>query len=159
MQTAHVAAAMTCTLAFLLVVMLARSGSASNEAAHEVAVIVPFGAALAARVLVPALMAKTGPAAEAKGAGILRVRLAALVAGIAVLAGYIAGFGYELTQPPVPPANTSLASWLLEHRLTYGLSSYWTSSSVTVDSGRRVKVRALTSLAPLRPPLYRLRSR
>jgi hypothetical protein len=123
--------------------------NASDEAAHEVAVIVPFGAALAARVLVPALTARTGKAEKTAGAEgarpvrARRARLAALVAGGVVLAGYTAGFGYELTQPSVPPANTSLASWLLEHHLTYGLSGYWTSSSVTVDSGQRVKVRAL----------------
>ena len=60
-----------------------------------------------------------------------------------MLAGYTAGFGYELAQPSAPPANTSLASWLEAHHLTYGLSGYWTSSSVTVDSGNRVQVRAL----------------
>src|SRR6266566_3853424 len=97
--------------AIVLNVVLYLLTNASDEAAHEVAVIVPFGAALAA--------------------------------GIVVLAGYTAGFGYELTQPSAPPANTSLASWLAEHHLTYGLSGYWTSSSVTVDSGQRVKVRAL----------------
>jgi hypothetical protein len=60
-----------------------------------------------------------------------------------VLAGYTAGLGYGISQPEVPPANTSLASWLLEHHYTYGLSGYWTSSSVTVNSGQRVQVRAL----------------
>lgn len=62
----------------------------------------------------------------------------------ALLAGYGAGFGYELTQPSAPPANTALASWLEAHHLSYGLSGYWTSSSVTVDSDNRVQVRALT---------------
>ena len=60
-----------------------------------------------------------------------------------MLAGYGAGFGYELTQPSAPPANTALASWLEAHHLSYGLSGYWTSSSVTVDSDNRVQVRAL----------------
>ncbi|MGH3219428.1 MAG: hypothetical protein ACRDPY_12080, partial [Streptosporangiaceae bacterium] len=72
-----------------------------------------------------------------------RVRLAAWIAGIAVLAGYAAGLGYELVQPPAPPANTTLASFLLAHDLRYGLSGYWTSSSVTVDSDGQVQVRAL----------------
>jgi hypothetical protein len=109
----------------------------ADLAAHEVAVIVPFGAALAARVLVPALTRRPGKVRASPA------RLAALVAGSAVLAGYTAGFGYELTRPSVPPANISLAPWLLEHHLTYGLSGYWTSSSVTVNSGQRVQVRAL----------------
>jgi hypothetical protein len=124
--------------------------NAANLAAHEVAVLVPFGAALAARVLVPALRAKTERPNEVRRR---RVRLAALVAGGAVLAGYTAGFGYDLTQPSVPPANTSLASWLEEHHLTYGLSGYWTSSSVTVNSDQRVKVRALMQYT-LRPDLW-----
>jgi hypothetical protein len=66
-----------------------------------------------------------------------------LAAGVLVLAGYAAGLGYEITQPSAPPANTQLAPWLLAHDLTYGLSGYWTSSSVTADSGDRVQVRAL----------------
>jgi len=111
--------------------------NASDDAAHEAAIIVPFGAALAARVLVrqarPATAGRPGRAA----------RIAACAAGIAVLAGYTAGFGYELTRPPAPPANTGLASRLARHHLTYGLSGYWTSSSVTVEGGNQVQVRAL----------------
>ncbi len=126
--------------AIVLNVVLYLLTNASDEAAHEVAVIVPFGAALAARVLTQTFGARSPAGAAARAR---RARLAALAAGIVVLAGYTAGFGYELTQPSAPPANTSLASWLAEHHLTYGLSGYWTSSSVTVDSGQRVKVRAL----------------
>jgi len=118
--------------AILLNVALYLLTNASDEAAHEVAVIVPFGAALAARVLTR----KDPPCAR-------RVRLAGLAAGILVLAGYTAGLGYEISQPTAPPANASLASWLLDHHLTYGLSGYWTSSSVTVDSDGRVDIRAL----------------
>jgi hypothetical protein len=111
--------------------------NAADLASHEVAIIVPFGAALAARVLVRT------PRPKAEKAGAARLRPAALAVGVAVLAGYLAGFGYELTQPALSPANTSLAPWLLRHHLTYGLSGYWTSSSVTVNSGQQVKVRAL----------------
>jgi hypothetical protein len=102
----------------------------------------------------------SGPSASGSAAGEGRVRKEAarehwrgvvrrqatrvgFAAGILVLAGYTAGFGYELAQPSAPPANTGLASWLAAHHLSYGLSGYWTSSSVTVDSGQRVKVRAL----------------
>jgi hypothetical protein len=121
-------------VAIVLNVALYMLTNASDEAAHEVAVIAPFGAVLAARVLVPAVQRRPW---------IRPVRLAGLAAGILVLAGYTAGLGYELSQPSAPPANTSLVPWLLEHHLTYGLSGYWTSSSVTVDSGERVQVRAL----------------
>ncbi len=141
-------------VAIVLNVALYLLTNASDEAAHEVAVILPFGAVLAARMLTQTVRtvrdatADDGrKAAASRGLG-RRVRLAGTVlavygAGILVLAGYTAGFGYELAQPSAPPANTHLASWLEAHHLTYGLSGYWTSSSVTVDSGNRVQVRAL----------------
>jgi len=72
-----------------------------------------------------------------------RVRLAGAVAGILVLIGYAAGLGWEITQPAVPAANTSLATFLANRHLTYGLSGYWTSSVVTLNSGDKVQVRAL----------------
>ncbi len=137
-------------VAIVLNVALYLLTNASNEAAHEVAIIVPFSAALAARILIRAVKAQAVKQAAAPGddqpaaAGRTRwLKLAAAAAGIAVLAGYTAGLGYELSQPSVPPANTSLAPWLLDHHLTYGLSGYWTSSSVTVNSGGRVEIRAL----------------
>src|SRR5579859_2401947 len=71
------------------------------------------------------------------------IRLAGAVAGILVLIGYAAGLGWEVTKPAVPAANTSLATWLADHHLTYGLSGYWTSSVVTLNSGNKVQVRAL----------------
>jgi hypothetical protein len=123
--------------AIVLNVVLYVFTNASVEAAHEVAVIAPFGAALAARVLVRPRNATA--AGRARG----RVTLAAWAAGIVVLAGYAAGLGYEIAQPSVPPANTTLASWLVAHHLRYGISGYWISSSVTVDTDSRVQVRAL----------------
>jgi hypothetical protein len=111
--------------------------NASDEAAHEVAIIAAFGAVLAARVLIPGIRSpRTLP-------HLRWARRAAFAAGILALVGYTAGLGYEISQPTAPSANTALASWLLDHHLTYGLSGYWTSSSVTVDSGERVQVRAL----------------
>ena len=137
-------------VAIVLNVALYMLTNASDEAAHEVAVIVPFGAVLAARVLVPAVRIPhagdsrpPAPQTARRRSWIRPIRMAGLAAGILVLAGYTAGLGYELSQPTAPPANTSLVPWLLDHHLTYGLSGYWTSSSVTVDSGERVQVRAL----------------
>jgi hypothetical protein len=124
------------TVAIVVNVALYMLTNASGLAAHEVAIIVPFGAVLAARVLptagLPRRAASAGP-----------VRLAALAAGGLVLAGYTAGLGWELAQPVQPMANTQLASWLEAHHFKYGLSGYWTSGSVTVDSGGKVDVRAL----------------
>jgi hypothetical protein len=133
-------------LAIVLNVLLYMFTNASDLAAHEVAIIVPFGAALAARVLIRAR--DTAP--ERKRARrarrfrpTRRARLAGAAAGILVLAGYAAGLGYEVSQPALPAANTSLATWLADHHLTYGLSGYWTSSSVTLNSDNKVQVRAL----------------
>jgi hypothetical protein len=134
-------------VAIVLNVALYLLTNASDEAAHEVAIILPFGAVLAARVLTRKVRAVNGAAAKdqpAASSGLARrIRLASFVAGIGVLAGYTAGLGYEISQPTAPPANTSLAPWLLDHHLTYGLSGYWTSGSVTVNSGGRVEIRAL----------------
>ena len=138
-------------VAIVLNVVLYLLTNAAAEAAHEVAIIVPFGAALAARVLTRRVRAVDGATATAGPAR--RIRLTALGAGVLVLAGYGAGFGYELTQPSAPPANTQLASWLEAHHLSYGLSGYWTSSSVTVDSDNRVQVRTLAQYT-LQPDLW-----
>ena len=148
-------------VAMVLNVVLYLLTNASDEAAHEVAIIAPFGAALAARMLVrpwrPELAdgsaqdgSAQGSARQPAAAGAAPGRawprwadVAAGTAGIVVLAGYTAGLGLELAQPTQPPANTQLATWLEDHHLTYGLSGYWTSSSVTVNSGQQIKVRAL----------------
>jgi hypothetical protein len=104
--------------------------NASGLAAHEVAIIVPFGAVLAGRML-PRLRLPS------------RARVAAGAISLTVLAGYTVGLGWELAQPAQPMANTQLATWLEEHHLSYGLSGYWTSSSVTIDGDGKVAVRAL----------------
>ncbi len=107
--------------------------------AHEMAVILPAGAALAGRMLV-AGQRRAGGAGRPRG-GLGAGRRA--TAGALVLAGYLAGLGTEVSHSPVPAAKTGLASWLAAHHLFYGLGGYWEASIVTVNSGGRVKVRAL----------------
>jgi hypothetical protein len=106
----------------------------SGEAAHEVAIIVPFSAALAGRMLTRLRFPGRARVVAAVAGG---------VAGGLVLAGYTAGLVWELAQPTQPMANTALVPWLEQHHLSYGLSGYWTSSSVTIDSDGKVDVRAL----------------
>lgn len=113
----------------------------SQGGAHEIALIEPFAAALAARTLAGP-MARLARAAARSGAA-RRVLAAVSMAGALVLAGYTAGLGYEISQPSAPPQCAALASWLAAHHLTDGLAGYWASSSVTVDSGGLVTVRAL----------------
>jgi hypothetical protein len=127
---------------------------ASTEGAHEIAVVLPYAAALAGRMLVPSLLGGTAIRVKAgvrAGAGAPTRVGARAAAGALVLCGYLAGLGYELTFPSSPPANSPLASWLVARGFRSGLASYWQASSVTVDTGDQVTVRAVTgSLSPYR---------
>jgi hypothetical protein len=62
---------------------------------------------------------------------------------LTVLAGYLAGLGYELSEPVAAPQNQQLTSWLESRHLSHGLSGYWESNVVTLSSGLRVHVSAL----------------
>jgi hypothetical protein len=120
--------------------------SAGSEGPHEVAIVAPFGAALAARMLAgPVRRPATDPEAGAPRTGgvLSRVRAAAYLAGAAVLACYLAGLAHEVVQPASPPAYSRVAAWLEAHNLRYGLGGYWESGIVTVQTGGQVKVRAL----------------
>ncbi len=101
--------------------------------AREMAAVLPLGAVLAGRVLgdrIPAWIL------AAKGW---------FVPVLAVLAaGYLAALGYGAAHPSVPAENEPLASWLLAHRLTDGLATYWQANSTTVDSHGQVNVSAVT---------------
>jgi hypothetical protein len=127
----------------------------SQQGPHEIAIVMPFGAALAARTLTRRAghAHQPGERRAAGGNSTSRVRLAGYAAGALVLAGYLTGLGYELTQPAVPPENSALAPWLTAHHLTYGLAGYWQASSVTVESDGRVAVRAL-AVGSMRPYLW-----
>jgi hypothetical protein len=113
-----------------LVVYLFSSFSNGVLNGREIALVLPFGAALAGRSLGP----------RVRGTRLVPVMLAALAA-------YTAGLGYQLAQPVSPPANVRLASWLKQHHLSHGLSGYWQASVVTADSGGTVTIRALTTSA------------
>jgi hypothetical protein len=119
----NIASYIPCTLA-----------SAGVLNAREFAVVLPFSAVLAGRDLAAPLLA----AARAGRAGRWAGRIA-----VAVLAGYLAGLGYAASQPPAPPANQQLASWLSAHHLTYGIGGYWQASSVTLDSSSQVTIAAV----------------
>jgi hypothetical protein len=101
-------------------------------AAREIAPMLPYSAALAARQL--------GPWLGGAWRGAHRVAIPAL--GL-ILAGYLAGFGLELTTPSAPPQAAPLTSWLSAHSIGTGLSGYWTASVVTLTSGGRDAVRPL----------------
>jgi hypothetical protein len=129
-----------------LVVQLLVTGVALNLAVYvlssrasvitqtrEIAPVLPFSAALAGRLLAGRLLAGRLQAA----------RLAPLL--LAVLLGYLAGLAFQISQPPVAAQNQQLAAWLAARHLRTGLSGYWESNVVTLTSGDRVRIRAVTA--------------
>jgi hypothetical protein len=136
------AVAILANLAFYL----ASSFSSGVLNSREIAVVLPFGAALAGRTLGPWLARSGWPAPRTRPwRWTARPRPWVAPALLAVLAGYAAALGYQLTQPPAPPANARLASWLAAHHLTHGLSGYWQAGSVTLDSSGTVTIRPLVN--------------
>jgi hypothetical protein len=101
--------------------------------AHEVAILLPFGAVLAGRVL-PGLL----PA----GRGTFRVLLPLLGAWLAVS---LAALCWAATWAPLAPTNATLATWLTDHGYTEGLAGYWQANSTTVDSGGKVIVAPVSA--------------
>src|SRR6516162_2397022 len=96
--------------------------------AHEVAVLLPFGAVLAGRMLPPLVPARWRPG---------RVAVPALAAW---LAAGLAALCFAATWLPLGPPNQDLATWLVDHHYTEGLAGYWQANATTVTSGGKVLV-------------------
>ena len=97
-------------------------------ATHELAAVLPFGAALAGRLL--------------PGTPRLRSLRAVLAA---VLACYAGALVYYATRPAQPPITQPVASWLTSRHLSAGLGDYWTANITTVATGGQVRVRSVVS--------------
>jgi hypothetical protein len=109
-----------CIVGLYAVSVLAKPGNA-----HELAVVLPSGAVLAARALVPARI----------------IRLPVAVAAVAVTALVaLLPLASAATQPLDVPATTQLTAWLEAHHLQYGLAGYWDADSATVQSGDKVMI-------------------
>ena len=136
-------------VAIVLNIVLFVVTSAGSEGPHEIAVVAPFGAALAARMLAGQARPQTA-GAQADHTLARRARAAAAMVGLVVLLGYVGGLAHDVVQPASSPAFARVASWLQAHHLRYGLGGYWESSIVTVQTDGQVKVRALLkpTLAP-----------
>ena len=126
----------------VLVYVPSTLANATDLNAREFAVVLPFGAVLAGRVWAEPL-ATRWRGGELGIFSWLRGRRWRAGLASAVAAGYLASLGYAAAQPPAPPANEQLATFLAAHHLTYGVSGYWQSSIVTVDSDGAVMVRAV----------------
>ena len=98
----------------------------SPNTPHDIAAVLPCGAILAARALVPARIAGRLTALAAAG-----IAMAAALLPLSVTA---AG--------PTPPSGP-LTAWLQAHGLRYGLGGYWDGSAVTLQSGNQVQVRTV----------------
>jgi hypothetical protein len=122
------------------------SGLANASAlnAREYAIALPYGAVLAGRTLGRSLRFSL-PKRATWAYGPARARRARLaVPALAAVSGcYLASLGYTAAQPAAPAANHQLTAWLTAHNLTYGISGYWQSSIVTVDSEGKIAVRAV----------------
>ena len=101
--------------------------------AHEVAILLPLGAALAGRVL-PEAVAPSQPPARAR-----RVSIAPLALG-AWLAVGVAELCYAAAWPATPPPQRAVAAWLVSQHERAGLAGYWQADATTVTSGGRVLV-------------------
>jgi hypothetical protein len=95
-----------------------------------------FGAVLAGRV-----------GADRLWAGRLRA------AGAAIGVAYVLLTAVSLRTPPAPSPEAELGAFLQRHHLQYGVAAYWQASTVTVQSGGRVRVRAVLATHPL-PTAY-----
>jgi hypothetical protein len=100
----------------------------STFSSREIAAVLPCGAVLAARACVPSRIV----GARRARAGLAAAALVALLPLAAAA-----------TLPPVTPAAVPLAAWLKAHGFTYGIAGYWDASSVTLQSGNQVQVRAV----------------
>jgi hypothetical protein len=97
-------------------------------ATHELAAVLPFGAALAGRLL--------------PGTPRLRALQPVLLAVLACYAGMLV---YHATRPAQPPTTSAVASWLTSHHLTAGIGDYWAANITTVATGGRTEVRPVVS--------------
>jgi hypothetical protein len=91
--------------------------------AREFVAVLPFGAALAARVL---------------GERLAAARLVPVLS--AVLAAYVLSLAHTMSAPVMPAHGQQLSSWLQAHHLDHGLAGYWNASVVTLASREQVQV-------------------
>jgi hypothetical protein len=95
---------------------------------HDLVAVLPAGAILGARALVPARIA---------------ARLTAMAAAGAAVAVALVPLSLAATRPAAIAPVAQLTAWLQAHGLRYGLGGYWDGSAVTLQSGGRVQVRTV----------------
>jgi hypothetical protein len=132
---------------------LANYVSALNT--REIAPVLPFAAVLAGRMLGDRLL--RGPLATIRLPG-RRFGLR-LVAGslVALMGWYSYGLWRQADTPAAPEPYAQLAAYLEQNHLDNGLGGYWQASVITVETGGKVTIRAVTP-ACLQPYLWESKS-
>jgi hypothetical protein len=119
-------------LTVAIVVQLAAYGISTLPYAsyqnHEIACVLPFGAALAGRVVAGRLT---------------RARFAPALAVVAC--GYLAALGFGMLPPQAPANDQALAPWLRAHHLTAGFANYSNAAAIDLVSGGTITVTNLWS--------------
>jgi hypothetical protein len=105
------------------------SALVNADSPHDIIAIVPMGAVLAARALIPERL--TSRVAVLAGCGL---------AGVAALVPMSLSAARPLARPS---SAATLSTWLSAHGLRYGLAGYWNASGVTVQSGNQVQIRTI----------------
>jgi hypothetical protein len=121
----------TATLASLAAYVFGRN-ALDLHSTREFTAVLPFGAALAGRLLAR------------------RLTDAAMMPALGIaLTAYILGLGQVMSLPPAPPQGSQLAAWLSARHLYYGLGGYWQSNAVTLQTGGRVRIRPVLAAGPI----------
>ncbi|HEX3713522.1 MAG TPA: hypothetical protein VHV09_12080 [Trebonia sp.] len=115
-----IAVAVVCTVAVYVPTGFAYPGNA-----HDLALLLPAGAVLAARALTPERIRNTR-------AAIASVAAVALIAALPL--------AYAATRPAFQPVKAPLAAFLESHKLTYGLGTYDDGPTLTVLTHNQVQL-------------------
>jgi hypothetical protein len=102
---------------------------ASLRSPHDLVAVVPCGAILAARALVPDRLPDW--------------RKALVACAVAVSVALVPLSAVAVDSKPPAAGSATLIGWLRGHGLRYGLSGYWQSSATTLESGGQVQVRTI----------------
>ena len=110
---------------------------------HEVAVLLPLGAVLGGRAVGPWLAARAGSGQVARAGRVARATAAGVLAAAGL--GLLCCLGYAAAQPAMQSRDTPIASWLLAHHFTSGLSGYWNANITTLITGGKVHLAPLAN--------------
>ena len=110
---------------------------------REIASVLPFGAALAGRMLAEPLLGTR----RARGRAHALVAPGRMIAGltaVGVLAAcYAVMLGYNASRSEPADPLAKVASWLVAQHLRQGLGGYWQSNIITLETDGAVQVRAI----------------